>query len=395
MTGTGKSQWRLARRADKVNPFRVMDILRRAGELEAAGVDVVHMEVGEPDFTTAEPILQAARAALAAGHTRYTAAAGIAPLREALSGFYRQRYGASVAPERIFITPGASGGLNLLANLLIEPGDGILLADPAYPCNRNFISLAGGDPQLVPVSGATRFQPTPALLDRFHRPVTRGLWLASPGNPTGTLIHRDELRQLLSWARQHDCHVVMDEIYQGLHYTEDMPSILQESDHGFVVNSFSKYFGMTGWRLGWVVVPAAVAPKVEILCQNLFISASSIAQHAALAAFAPATLAILEQRRAEFRRRRDFLAAAIQEIGFILPAATEGAFYLYADISNFAEDSETFCRHLLEQHGVALTPGTDFGAHLADRHVRIAFTTSMARLELGVERLRRALVRRR
>lgn len=382
---------KIAHRTGLINPFRVMDVLRRARELEAAGVKVVHMEVGEPDFSTAAPIVEAARQAMTKGLTHYSASAGIPPLREAIAEFYRTRHGVTVNAERIFITPGASGGLNLLANLLINPGDGVLLPDPAYPCNRNFINLVGGIPQLVPVTAAQRFQPDPELLDRHVTRQTTGLWLASPGNPTGTVIERAALTRLVQWAEGHDYHLLMDEIYQGLHYVEDLPTVLAMSDQGFVVNSFSKYFGMTGWRIGWIVVPEGVGEKVDVLCQNLFIAASTISQYAALAAFAPGTLEILEQRRQEFRRRRDYLQQALQTIGFSIPAQSEGAFYLYAGIDRFSRDSEAFCRRLLEQHGVAITPGTDFGDYNARHYVRFAYTTSLAELELGVDRLAAAL----
>lgn len=368
-----------------------MKVLKRARQLEAAGRHVIHMEVGEPDFITAAPIVEAGRKALAHGHTQYSNAAGLSALREAISRNYQSWYGVDVDPERIFITPGASGGLNLLANLLVNPGDGILMSDPAYPCNRNFIRLMGGEAQLVPVTGATNFQPDVPLLEKFLTPNTSGLWLASPANPTGTVIERPRLAEMVLWAQRRGLHVVMDEIYHGLHYVDDLPSLLEISPQGFVVNSFSKYFGMTGWRIGWIVVPPECAEIVDVLCQNLFIAASTVAQHAALAAFLPDTLEILEQRREEFRRRRDFLASALGNIGFGIEQATEGAFYVYASIERFCDDSEVFCQDLLEKHGVAITPGTDFGDYRALSFVRLAFTTSMENLEQGVERLARAL----
>ncbi|MBT8148068.1 MAG: aminotransferase class I/II-fold pyridoxal phosphate-dependent enzyme [Gammaproteobacteria bacterium] len=369
-----------------------MKVLQRAKELEAAGRKIVHMEVGEPDFTTATPIIEAARQALSSGHTHYSNAAGIEPLREAISGFYQQRYGITVNRSRIFVTPGASGGLNLLANLLINPGDGILLADPAYPCNRNYIRLMGGEPQLIPVAHESAFQPTVDLLDQFSTASTAGLWLASPANPSGTIIERQRLQSLQDWAAGKDLHTVMDEIYHGLHYVEDMPSLLELSADGFVVNSFSKYFGMTGWRIGWIVVPEQFIEPVNTLAQNLFIAASTIAQHAALAAFDPATEEIFESRRQAFRDRRDFLTQALRDIGFSIPHVTEGAFYLYAGIDKFSDDSEEFCQRMLEQHGVAITPGTDFGDNQAHGYVRFAFTTDMDDLRLGVDRLHTALV---
>lgn len=382
---------RLAPSIERVNPFRVMKVMHRAAELEAAGHDIVHMEVGEPDFDTAESIIVAAKQALDEGHTRYTPAPGTPALREAISRYYAQHYGVDVESERILVTPGASAGLMLLAHLLVGPGDGVLLADPAYPCVRNFLYLVSGQPQLVPVTAAQNYQPTPALLDRHRRDNTRGLWLASPSNPTGTVLDRRCLQELVDWARQRGLHVLVDEIYHGLHYVDDLPSVLQISQDAFVVNSFSKYFGMTGWRLGWIVVPSACVEQATILAQNLYISAPAMAQQAALTALSEGTRSELERRREAFRLRGDFLAAALRDMGFGLPNGIQGAFYLYADISRFSDNAEQFCQDLLEQHGVALTPGTDFGDHDATRHVRFAFTTSMARLELGVERLRRTL----
>jgi aspartate/methionine/tyrosine aminotransferase len=386
-----KNSNRTAYRALAINPFRVMDVLKRARELEALGKDIVHMEVGEPDFTTAEPIVAAGKNALDSGFTQYANAAGLPALREAISSYYSERYGVDISPCRIFITPGASGGLNLLANLLINPQDGVLLADPSYPCNRNFIRLVGGVPQLVPVSAATHFQPDVASLERVSDSSTRGLWLASPSNPTGTIIDRANLQLLSDWASQRGFHLLIDEIYHGLHYVEDLPSLLEINQEAFIVNSFSKYFGMTGWRIGWIVVPEHYAERVDILAQNMFISASTIAQHAALRAFAPETIEILEQRRNAFLTRRDFLGQALKDLKFSVPVNTAGAFYIYAGIERFSDDSEEFCRDLLERFGVALTPGTDFGENNANSFVRIAFTTRMEKLQQGIERMQKAL----
>lgn len=374
-----------------VNPFRVMSVMQRASELEAEGRKIVHMEVGEPDFVTAEPIVAAAHKALDAGHTRYTPATGIPALRDCLVQHYREQYGVEVERQRILITPGASGGLSLLAHLLVSADAGVLLADPAYPCVRNFIRLVRGQPQLVPVGREENYQPTVKGLDAAMTSNSCGLWLASPANPSGTILSREQLSLLTNWSRGNKLHVLVDEIYHGLHYVDDLPSVLEIDQDAFVVNSFSKYFGMTGWRLGWIVVPESHVEQAMILAQNLFISAPSIAQHAALAAFSPEASAIFEERRSAFCQRRDFLSAKLQDLGFALPLQIQGAFYIYADISNFGETSEQFCRRLLEDHGVAVTPGTDFGEHAAQQHVRFAFTTSMSDLELGVERLSRAL----
>lgn len=368
-----------------------MTVMHRSAELEAEGRKIVHMEVGEPDFTTAQPIIDAAKSALDSGFTQYTAAPGIMPLRERLAGHYAKRHGVEIDPRRILITSGASGGLTLLANLLVKQNDGILLSDPAYPCVRNFIHLMNANPQLVPVSKEENFQPTLEKLQQHKDETTAGVWLASPSNPTGTILERDRLSEVSDWAQSQNYHLLVDEIYHGLHYVGDLPSILELNQSAFVVNSFSKYFGMTGWRLGWIVVPEDYVETANILAQNLYISASSIAQHAALAAFTDEAEEIFESRREAFRQRKEFLGEALSKLGFVIPEMVQGAFYIYANISKFSDDAEDFCKTMLEEHGVAITPGTDFGEHQGSEFVRFAFTTSMEDLRLGVERLTSAL----
>jgi aspartate/methionine/tyrosine aminotransferase len=376
----------------KVNPFRVMTVMARAQYLESQGRRIVHMEVGEPDFSSAQPIIDAGKRALDDGLTQYTAASGLAELRECLSVHYRENYNVEVGANRILITPGASGGLNLLANLLVRAGDGVLLSDPAYPCVRNFIHMMSAQPQLIPVGIEQNFQPTLEQLDEYCTDKTSGLWLASPSNPTGTILERSKLKAACNWATSRQKHLLVDEIYHGLHYVDDLPSVLELDQSAFVVNSFSKYFGMTGWRLGWIVVPQEHVEMATILAQNMYISASSISQYAALAAFTPEAKRIFEERREAFRHRRDFLAGALKSMGFLLCDNIQGAFYVYVDISKFSDDCEKFCHDMLEDHGVALTPGTDFGDFESKSHVRIAFTTDMDSLELGVQRLQNALL---
>jgi aspartate/methionine/tyrosine aminotransferase len=368
-----------------------MALLARANELQAEGHDVIHLEIGEPDFTTAAPIVEAGQAALAAGHTRYTAARGLPELRRAIAGFYGQRYGLDIDPERILITPGGSGALLLASSLLVDPGRHWLLADPGYPCNRHFLRLVEGAAQLVPVGPETRYQLTPHLVERHWDAQSVGALVASPANPTGTLLHRDELAALSDSLRGLGGHLVVDEIYHGLTYGVDAASVLEVDDDAFVLNSFSKYFGMTGWRLGWLVAPREAVPELEKLAQNLYISAPSMAQHAALACFREDTLAILEARRAEFARRRDYLLPALRELGFGIAVEPEGAFYLYADVSAFTQDAYAFCQHFIETEHVAFTPGLDFGRHLAGQHVRFAYTQSLPRLEEAVVRIARGL----
>ncbi len=380
-----------SQRSRAIEPFHVMALLARANELQAAGHDVIHLEIGEPDFTTAAPIVQAGQAALSAGHTRYTAARGLPALREAIARFYGERYGVDVDPQRILITPGGSGALLLASSLLVDPDRHWLLADPGYPCNRHFLRLVEGGAQLVPVGPNDNYQLTPAHVQRCWNAQTVGALVASPANPTGTVLDRDALANLSQAVRARDGHLVVDEIYHGLTYGMDAPSVLEVDQDAFVLNSFSKYFGMTGWRLGWLVAPPAAVADLEKLAQNLYISAPSMAQHAALACFEPDTLAIFEARRAEFARRRDFLLPALRELGFRIEVEPQGAFYLYADISAFGGDAFAFCQHFLETQHVAFTPGLDFGRHLAGHHVRFAYTQNLERLEEAVQRIARGL----
>ncbi|MCL4758884.1 MAG: pyridoxal phosphate-dependent aminotransferase [Rhodocyclaceae bacterium] len=377
----------LARRMDDIQPFHVMDLLRRARELEAAGRDIIHMEVGEPDFPTPQPVIDAATRFLASGNVPYTAATGLPALREAIARFYHDRFGADVAPERILITPGASGALMLALAATTNPGDEWLMADPSYPCDRHLVRSFEGVSRALPVDATTRFQPTVAQVAAAWTLRTRGLMVASPSNPTGTLLSAAELAALRGEIRRRDGLLIVDEIYQGLTYGVPSSTVLSEMDDVFVVNSFSKYFGMTGWRLGWLVAPPEYVRAVEKLAQHFFIAASTPAQHAALSAFEPATLEILEARREAFAQRRATLLPALREIGFRVSAEPQGAFYIYADVSDLTDDSDRFARQLLETCGVATTPGLDFGDNAPHKHLRIAYTTRQERLLEAAERL--------
>ena len=374
-------------RSRAIEPFHVMALLQRANELQAAGKDVIHLEIGEPDFATAEPIMMAARAALDAGETAYTPALGLPQLREAIAGFYQQRYGVTLNPQRVVITPGGSGALLLATALLVDPGKHWLLADPGYPCNRHFLRVVEGGAQLVPVGPDSHYQLTADLVQRYWDTDCVGALVASPANPTGTVLSRDDLSGLSKAVQERRGVLLVDEIYHGLTYELDAPSVLEVDDSAFVLNSFSKYFGMTGWRLGWLVAPEAAVPELEKLAQNLYISAPTLAQHAALACFTPPAQEIFEQRRAEFAARRDYLLPALRELGFKIEVEPEGAFYLYADISEFGGNSFDFCRYFLEEQHVAITPGVDFGRHRATEHVRFAYTQPIPRLQQAVERI--------
>lgn len=378
-------------RSRAIEPFHVMALLQQANELQQAGHDVIHLEIGEPDFSTAAPVVAAGQAALAAGKTGYTPALGLPELRSAISRFYQQRYGVAVAAERIVITPGGSGALLLACALLVDPGKHLLLADPGYPCNRHFLRLVEGGAQLVPVGPETNYQLTADLVARYWDEDCVGALVASPANPTGTVLSQAQLQELGSALTQQRGVLLVDEIYHGLTYGLDAPSVLQVKDDAYVLNSFSKYFGMTGWRLGWLVAPEHAVPELEKMAQNFFISASTLAQHAALACFSPQAEQIFQQRRAEFAARRDYLLPALRELGFKIEVEPQGAFYLYADISNFGSDSYRLCQHLLTSQYVAITPGLDFGRHCAGRHVRFAYTQPLERLQQAVERIKAGL----
>ncbi len=377
----------LAQRIAEIAPFHVMELLARARELEAQGRSIVHMEIGEPDFPTPRPICEAGMRAIEAGHLFYTPALGLPELRAAIARYYHDRYQVEVPASRIIITTGASGALLLAIGVLVDPGDEVLMADPGYPCNRNFVRLMGGVPAEIAVGAASAYQLLPEMVAQHWTPRTRAVMVASPSNPTGTLMPEDSLRAIIAIARERGGAVIVDEIYHGLVYDGTCTTALKFSDDVFVINSFSKYFNMTGWRLGWMVVPDAYVRELDKLSQNIYLSAPTPAQHAALAAFEPATLAILEARRAEFRARRDFLVPALRALGFGIPVVPQGAFYLYADCSGLTDDSFTFARDLLETAGVAITPGADFGANAAARHVRFAYTNAIPVLAEGVKRI--------
>lgn len=384
---------RLARRISEIQPFHVMEVMAHAQTRETAGHDIVHMEVGEPDFPTPEPIVEAARRFLAQGHVHYTHALGIAPLREAIAQWYAIRHGITLDPARVVVTAGASAALLIALGILTNPGDEWLLPDPGYPCNRHFVRFCEARARALAVDAATNYQPTAEQAANAWSSKTRGLLIASPANPTGTLLTLDEIRVLEKTVRERGGILIVDEIYHGLTYGRDVQTALAISDEIIVLNSFSKYFGMTGWRLGWLILPPALVRAAEKLAQNLYICPSTVAQHAALAAFSPETIAILEARRQTFAARRDRLLAGLRSLGFGIPAEPHGAFYVYADVSPFTHDSMQFSLSLLEHANVAITPGHDFGTNAPERHVRFAYTVGEERLQEGLERIERFLSR--
>jgi aspartate/methionine/tyrosine aminotransferase len=376
----------LARRMAHIEPFHVMKLLERAKELEAQGSSIVHMEIGEPDFPTPPPIVAAGMRALERGEVFYTPAIGLPALRQAIARYYGTRYGVEIAPARVIVTAGASAALLLALAVLVDAGSEVLVADPGYPANRHFVRLLEGEPRAVPVGPDSNYQLTPELLEHYWSERTVAALVATPSNPTGTLAPRADLARMAAYARSRRGVLLVDEIYHGLVYEGEAPTALGLGEDVFVINSFSKYFGMTGWRLGWLVAPERYVPHVDRLAQNVYLAPPTAAQHAALAAFEPETLRMLDARRDEFRARRDYLVPALRALGF--DASTpEGAFYVYANCARHTDDSYRFALDLLEKAGVAITPGVDFGAHRPREHVRLAYTSSLGRLQEGIARL--------
>jgi aspartate/methionine/tyrosine aminotransferase len=383
----------IALRMAGIEPFHVMALIARARELEAQGRSITNMVVGEPDAPTPPLIAEAGIRAIQAGRIGYTQSLGITELRDAISGWYHLRYGMEVPRARIAVTTGSSGALLLAMGAILSPEDQVLMTDPGYPCNRHFVRTMEGNPVGIPVDASTAYQLTAKLVEKHWTPKTRAVLIASPSNPTGTLIAHDELERIHAAVRARSGVLIVDEIYHGLTYGQRDRSALEFGDDIFIINSFSKYFGMTGWRLGWMVVPEAYMSAVDKLAQNLFISSSEIAQKAALAAFHPETTALLEQRRDAFHAQRDFLVPQLRGLGFDIQVMPEGAFYIYANCERLTSDSYQFCWDVLEKAGVAIAPGIDFGVHRAKQHVRFSYPKSIPVLKEGVERLRKYLGR--
>lgn len=392
---------RIAARAQKIEPFYVMEVAKAASALarEAAqGIaPMIFLNIGEPDFTAPPLVQEAAERAVRAGRSQYTDATGLPALRERISGWYAQRYGLNVPASRIVLTAGASAALQLACLALIEAGDEILMPDPSYPCNRHFVSAAEGTARLIPSGPADRFQLSAGQVRAAWGPQTRGVLLASPSNPTGTSIDPAELRRIHEVVKEHDGITLVDEIYLGLSYDDTfghsalaLPGGLGEQV--ISINSFSKYFGMTGWRLGWMVLPPELVAPVEKLAQNLYICPSTLAQHAALACFEPESLAEYEHRRADMRARRDLVVPGLNALGLQVPVMPDGAFYAWFDCSAYAASSWDFCRQMMQRAHIALTPGRDFGPAWAERYARLSFASSVPHLQAALERLRRELV---
>ncbi|VWX63506.1 Aminotransferase [Burkholderiales bacterium 8X] len=389
---------RITARAERIEPFYVMEVAKAAARIgrEVANTDrpMIYLNIGEPDFTAPPLVQEAAIRAVRAGATQYTPATGLDLLRERISAWYASRFGVDVPARRIVITAGASAALQLACLALIEAGDEMLLPDPSYACNRHFVTAADGKPVLVPTTAAERFQLSAAKVEAAWGERTRGVLLASPSNPTGTSIAPGELRRIHEVVSRRGGITLVDEIYLGLSYDDNFGrTALAIDDQVISINSFSKYFNMTGWRLGWLVVPDSIVPAVERLAQNLFICASTVSQHAALACFEPESLAEYERRRAQFKARRDWFIPQLDALGLTVPVMPDGAFYAWADCTGFAGKlgifgSWDFAFEAMNKAHVALTPGRDFGSAETSRFIRFSTASSMAHLEEAVARLR-------
>jgi len=378
---------RPAHRLADIQPFYVVELLKQAMALAHQGRDIISLGIGEPDFTAPPPVVRALKRAAQDGLSQYTPPFGLMALRKAIATDYANRYNITIDPARVVVTTGASGALLLATLAVVDPGSTVLMPDPCYPANRNFVVAAGGRPNLIPTTAAQRFQISAEDLRRHWRADTSGILVASPSNPTGTSLTEAQMAALLEETRQRNGFAIVDEIYMGLHYDEPLRSALTLDDDVLVINSFSKYFHMTGWRLGWLIVPESLIPLVDRLAASLAICAPSLAQHAALACFEPESQAEFERRRLIFQERRDYLLPELERLGLTVPAKPDGAFYVYADLSNLGMDSDTFSQRLLHEAGVVAVPGRDFGPAMADHMLRLSYATELPRLREAVTRI--------
>lgn len=387
MTSRSDSRFSISRRSKELSPFHVMDILAQAKALSQQGRTIYHLEIGEPDFPTAESIVNAGIEALKQFKTHYTPALGLPELRHAVAEYYDRKFSVKINPRRILITPGASGALQLAISCLLDAGENVLLADPGYPCNRNIAQVLAAEAITIPVGAESFYQLNADLVAKHWNNKTRAVMVATPSNPTGTILPEKQLTELCQLVEQKNARLIVDEIYQGLVYDVDDSTALKISDECFVINSFSKYFGMTGWRIGWMVVPELYVDAIDRIAQNLFLAPPTISQYAALTALKAETQIELDERRDEFKLRRDFLLPALEQLGFEVAVKPQGAFYIYTNCERFTDDSFTWVKQLLNEQGVALTPGIDFGDYQANKHCRFAYTQSLELLQQAVEKI--------
>jgi aspartate/methionine/tyrosine aminotransferase len=377
----------LSKRSNSLSPFYVMDILAQAKALTQQGKTIYHMEVGEPDFPTTECIVNAGIDALKQCRTHYTPALGLPELRDAVAEYYDRKFSLQINPDRIIITPGASGAIQLVIACLLDAGENLLLADPGYPCNRNIAQILAAETIAIPVTADSHYQLDADVVAKNWNEKTRAAMVATPSNPTGTLLPKNQFVELCQLIEKKRGRLIVDEIYQGLVYDVADYTALEYSDECFVINSFSKYFGMTGWRLGWMVVPEEYVDAIDRIAQNIFLAPATMSQYAAITALKAETQIELDLRRDEFKRRRDFLLPALEQLGFDVAVKPQGAFYIYANCERFTDDSFSWVKQLLNEQGVALTPGIDFGDYRANKHCRFAYTQSLEQLEQAVDKI--------
>lgn len=380
-----------ANRTKAIVPFYAVEMFKQASALAAQGRDIISLGIGEPDFTAPAAVVETLERAARAGLSGYSEPAGLPVLRESIARYYDQTFGTQLNPERVFVTSGASGALSLATLALINPGDEILMPDPSYPANQNFIVAAGGLPRLIPCQANDRFQLSAQTVAEHWTGQTRGVLIASPNNPTGASMSREALQALIHEVRQRQGLIIMDEIYLGLYYDDPPQSALVLDDDIIIINSFSKYFHMTGWRLGWLIAPASLLPQMENMAASLAICAPTLSQHAAITCFDPDVMQIYEKRRLSFKQRRDYLLPELDKLGLRVPVVPDGAFYIYADIHEHSQNSIEFATRLLEDAGVATVPGLDFGPAHADRMLRLSYATGLDRLEEAIDRIARYL----
>ena len=375
-------------RRGQVPPFIVMDVLREANRREAAGEDVLHLEVGQPSTGAPSGVIAAAQSALTGDRLGYTEALGIDPLRARIAEYYRDTHDIDLSEDRVVVTTGSSGGFMLAFLSAFDVGDRVALADPGYPAYRNILSALGIEAIGVPASAADRYQPTPAALDRIVRETGAldGLIIASPANPTGTMLPADDLAALTAYCDEHGIRLISDEIYHGITYSMPGATALASTGNAFVVNSFSKYYSMTGWRVGWMVIPENLQRSVECLAQNIFISVPTLSQRAACAAFD--CTEELDANVARYAANRELLLRELSKAGLERLAPADGAFYIYADVGHLTNDSEAFCRQLLAETGIAVAPGTDFDPDRGHATLRISFAGDTPTMAEAAHRLR-------
>ena len=381
------SNHHVSNKALNIEPFHVVSLITRAMELEKQGKKIVNLVVGEPEFKTPKPIIDSAIKSLEQNKIRYSPSLGKVELRESIAKWYQDREKINLSYNKIAVTSGSSAALLLTMAVLLNPGNEVIISDPSYPCNRHFVAAMEGVATCVPVDSKTNYQLTLEKVKDNWTEKTRAVLVSSPSNPTGGILDYEELEKIYSFVCSQGGYLIVDEIYRGISYDKEPVSATALGENVFVINSFSKYFCMTGWRLGWLVAPEKFIEKIEHLAQNLYISNSDIAQDAVLSAFSPDVVSQLDSNLIHYKEQKDYLMNELLRIGFKIPVEPKGAFYIYADASDFTDDSYKFCWKILEDIGVAIAPGLDFGNYRSNIHVRFSFPKTINIMSEGIKRI--------